>query len=374
MRHMQYIIAAFGRLAAATLVLCLFAALGASPAPAGETANTSGLISFAASAPAVAAMGDDGELAHDRKDNTDDSVAEQIFGGGYLGALFFGYPATGFGGADLVVLAILAYLLLRSAGRRKPDGKDRFTVHRGGLDKDTEVRPPSDLSGGRPRDRSNPRSGANSRNHAWSRKMRGGADGAFDSNGGAGDNGADSAGDNGKSGKNPWSRQNNGDSTGQPHKTMRDVAETMWGHLASGQQEQEPESPAAAVAEGARVPAAFDVKDFLDGARALYVRLQQAWASRNVDDIAPFVSEAILTMLRGQAKVSPEPSPVEILLVNATLQNVRGDSDDQQAIVYFNALMRAAGADQPAEVTEIWTFARSGDSGGNWQLISIEAA
>lgn len=363
--------------------------------------------------PAIFAMGGRDEAALSPRGGGDESVPEQIFGGSYLGALFFGYPATGFGGADLIALAVLAYLVLRAAGGRKIRDRDRFTVHRGGLDRDADDSganasgKPTGIDLGQrdvPRERNDASLSGNPRDNAWSRKIKGGSgDGTGGGTGNEREGGKENPWGLGGRNGNPWNRQGNrednrphsepgnrrgnpsgslpGPASGKeqpqrPRVTVRDRAEAMWGHLAadrSGQPDRTGRQEAA-VAAGARVPAGFDVNDFLDGARTLYVRLQNAWADRKVDDLAPFVSGELMAMLRGQAEANPEPSPVDIVLVNATLQDVRGDSGDQRASVHFNVLMKNAGEAQNAEVNELWTFARSTASGGMWRLTGIEAA
>lgn len=411
-------------LAARCALLALLFSLFAAPAWAGGAAlavpdiAAPGFIVEAANAlPAITAMGGRDESALAPRGGGDESAAEQMFGGSYLGALFFGYPATGFGGADLIALAVLAYLLLRSFGGRKAADKDRFTVHRGGLDRDGDEadndaprrspgngradgprrEPGSESEDGlggwrrerpnegqesgsrdewfggrqeRPGDRTGDRrdaaSSGNPRDNAWSRKLRGGTPSGKPNPWGGASPDKES----------PWngSRSGGDDGRERPRVTVRDRAEAMWGHLSSEQPAREDTSPAGAIAEGARVPAGFDVNDFLDGARTLYVRLQNAWASRKVDDLAPFVADDLMNLLRGQAAANPEPSVVDIILVNATLQDVRGDDADQKALVHFNVLMKTGGETQPSEVNEIWTFARDGASGGMWRLTGIEAA
>jgi predicted lipid-binding transport protein (Tim44 family) len=125
------------------------------------------------------------------------------------------------------------------------------------------------------------------------------------------------------------------------------------------------------VATGVEIPAGFDVHEFLEGARTLYVRLQQAWASRKVDDLAPFVSARMLGLLQKQAAANPDPVPVEILLVNATLNKVAREEQTEKAEVAFSVVMRTGQEEEPAEVNETWLFMRGGDSGGMWRLTGI---
>lgn len=376
MRQVRNICAGANRAVAVALLLCVLAF------PAHAAAPGATLFGAGDSAPAISAMGGRDEAALAPRGDDEESVAEQTFGGSYLGALLFGYPATGFGGVDLVALAVLAYLVLRSVGGRKKRDERRFTVHRGDPgdkgDADSGDTSLGSVYGRRdiPRERREGTPPAADRpDNVWSRKIRGAGTGSR--------SGGDSAGGassrrNAPGSGNPWGRDARGGQDSQQEQkarpTVRERAEAMWGHLGSEQPTPDERAPGGSVAEGARVPAGFDVSDFLDGARMLYIRLQNAWAARKVEELAPFVADGLMTMLRGQAEANPEPSPVDIILVNATLQNVRGDSGDQQVFVHFNVLMKTTGEAQPSEVNEIWTFVRNDASGGMWLLTGIEAS
>lgn len=373
MRQSRTIFAASRRAAVLALLLCALAL------PAHAAAPGATLFGAQGSTPAIFAMGGRDESALAPRGGGEESVAEQIFAGSYLGALLFGYPATGFGGVDLVVLAVLAYLVLRSVGGRKGRDEDRFTVHRGGSDDnnttDSEGTSLGDTYGRRdiPRERRDETPpAANHRDNAWSRKIRGAG---TDPRDGEDPEGAPPRRNAGYD--NPWARDTRGGQDDgreqKPRVTVRERAEAMWGHLGSEQSGQDERAPAGSVDEGARVPAGFDVNDFLDGARTLYIRLQNAWATRKVESLAPFVENGLMDTLRGQAEANPEPSPVNIMRVNATLQDVRGDSEDQRALVRFAVLLQTAGEARPSEVNEVWTFARNSASSGMWRLAGIEA-
>lgn len=315
--------------------------------------------------PAFLALGgrrEDAALTPRGGENT--SLPEQLLGGSYLGALLFGFPATGVGGADLIALAALAYFVLRTVGGRQSRKEDRFTVHRNDdwedkQDNDTYAPRPPRPEHRQDKQSSNTDDPANPRDNVWARRLRGETPNE------------DSQPDRSPpSGDGPLNRQP------PPRRavTVKDRAEAMWGHLSSKEPEQASDASASAIAEGAHIPAGFDVKDFLNGARTLYVRLQSAWASRNVEDIAPFVETGLLQALRQQAAAYPQPVSVDIVLVNATLQDVGGASANQWAEVHFNVLMKTGDEAQPSEVNELWRFSRSGDSGGMWRLASIDPA
>lgn len=120
------------------------------------------------------------------------------------------------------------------------------------------------------------------------------------------------------------------------------------------------------------MPADFDAEEFLRGAKMAYNRLQAAWDSRDLNDIAQFASPAVMDAVRQQLAEETEPSTTEILLVNAQLLSVVNEDKEQRAQVYFDVLMRER-PDQPtpSNVREIWHFARELD-GGTWKLDGIQ--
>jgi predicted lipid-binding transport protein (Tim44 family) len=315
------------------------------------------------------------EAAALEPDGGGQSPMEQYFGGSFLGALLFGFPYTGVGMADIVVLLALAYLALRAVlGKRTNEGSDRLSGNRRDdfSARNSDERPwtdPEDSEkerenpsrrNGRTRSRDAPYSPGDT---AWSRRLRGRRENSDDTEDRASTPDRDL-------GRTEAGRQVRGP---LPPQTVKKRAEAMWAHLRSN-----PESGAAGfgasekVAGGAYVPAGFDTEDFLEGARTLYIRLQNAWAGRNVDDLAPFTTGDMLHLLREQAARNPTPEPVEIVLVNATLLDVVQKGGAEEALVRFESVMRMGEAENPSEITELWRFTRGDESHGMWRLGGIE--
>ncbi|MDR2603811.1 MAG: 39S ribosomal protein L45 [Desulfovibrio sp.] len=331
-----------------------------------------------------------GAPLHAAAEEVGDSLTERLFAGSFTGSLLFGYPYTGAGTADMAAVAVLALLALRliHAGRSRGKDEDRFTV-----DRKRGSSPESSGSGqvdaGRDDAGSNGRDSGGaparrSRNSAWSRRT--GGDPA------AGDDDREAGGAPARRSRNSaWSRRMDGDPAAEDERggpelprdrqpdshrfvTARDRAEAMWGYLRSDR-EQSPETPAeASVAPGVVLPDDFDAADFLQGARTLYIRLQKAWASRDITGLTPFVTPKLLETLRRQAEKNPEPVKTDIIMIDAELKDVRSDGETQTAQAAFNVLMRTGAQSEPAEVAELWTFERGPESQGLWRLCSIGEA
>ena len=297
------------------------------------------------------------------------SSSEQFIGGSFLGALFFGYPYKGIGIVDIAAGGILLLLVARMAARKRGSaGKGgsfdvrNYPANRSGSETPT---PPGDTrpdlakrpgpSEGRPQQPEERESG-NPYDNAWSRRM--------------GSSGQEREGGNNTQGWNAGNRN----AGAQPSPTMKDRAAAMWAYYGGAHRGVRETGQEAAVAPGVEVPRDFDVADFLEGARTLYVRLQQAWAARKVDELEPFVSPQLLELLRKQAAGNPEPVSVDILLVEAELAAVSRDGEEEKASVNFSVSMRSGTDSTPKDIRELWRFARGPESGGMWRLEGIGQA
>lgn len=152
--------------------------------------------------------------------------------------------------------------------------------------------------------------------------------------------------------------------TRQDYESQQSSASGAWDSLRSAQ----PESPAAV-----SVPAGFDQEEFLRGAKAAYVRLQQSWDRRDLDDISQFATETVMEELRRQAAEDPQPGKTELLLVTASVLDVWDEGDERRVAVNFDVLMREdQNVRQPEQVREVWYFVCSNREGDSWKLDGIQ--
>lgn len=282
------------------------------------------------------------------------SPAEEMLAGSFLGALLFGIPYEGIGAADIIVLALLGFLTARALTTRRGSDGDRFDAQ----SRNTTLRFPEreredgQNEGQQTNAPRNSTPGNNARDNAWTRKL-----------GGRGP--ADESGPySGRAGQAPQMPQR------MRPTNVQENAAAMWAALSG--------SPApveeADVADGVVIPAGFDVNDFLAGARALYVKLQTAWAARQLESLIPFTTKEMMLLLQKQAVKNPEPSTVDILLVNATLEGVSGNAGEETATVLFHVTMRFGDKPEADVVSELWHFVRGSETDGGWRLSGIDAA
>ena len=145
-----------------------------------------------------------------------------------------------------------------------------------------------------------------------------------------------------------------------------------WSTL-SGKAASEPTASASQGSASGRAPAGFDEQDFLNGAKAAYTRLNDAWDRRDLDDIAQFATPAFMNEIRTQADEDPQPSKTEIMLINASFVGVESEGDAEYASVFFSVLLREDPAQNTTtEVREVWHFVRPADGRGNWKVDGIQ--
>lgn len=141
---------------------------------------------------------------------------------------------------------------------------------------------------------------------------------------------------------------------------------TAWGGLSS--------APGSASGLASSIPPGFDIKEFLDGAKAAYHRLQESWNKRDLEDIRHFTSPEVYEEIKRQAQEDPLSGETEIVLVNAQLLEVRSEGEDTVASVNFDVLMRESPEEQRAkQVREVWHFSRKESIPGSfWVLEGIQ--
>lgn len=118
----------------------------------------------------------------------------------------------------------------------------------------------------------------------------------------------------------------------------------------------------------------FNTEEFLDGAKKLYVRMQESWDMRDIEDIKQFTSPIMHKDIEEQFKEDPNPSKTEIILINASVLEVKQEGDYEQVAVLFDVMMKEAENPNNEQVREIWNFSRNKAKDGNWVLDGIQNA
>jgi predicted lipid-binding transport protein (Tim44 family) len=133
-------------------------------------------------------------------------------------------------------------------------------------------------------------------------------------------------------------------------------------------------SAGQAQAQTINVPPGFDQEDFLEGAKAMYTRMQESWSTRDMEDIASFVTPGMMEEVRRQDGEDPTRQRVEVMLVNARLLEVRSEGSQSVASVFFDVLLREdPNESRPTQAREVWHFVRDDSvKGDSWRLEGIQ--
>jgi predicted lipid-binding transport protein (Tim44 family) len=117
------------------------------------------------------------------------------------------------------------------------------------------------------------------------------------------------------------------------------------------------------------VPAGFDTKAFLDAAKSHYVKLQQAWDTGNLDELAEFTTNEMFIALTHELRARAGHSKTEVVSMEAELLGIESSADEHIASVKFDGSLRVDG--QVERVSEVWNLSKP-VRGGGWVLAGIQ--
>lgn len=305
---------------------------------------------------------------------------DTLFKGSFLGSLFFSYPYSGVGTPDLVVMGIAFLLAVRLVLRRLQGNEEHWPGDRRArerMSQDERASTGKRGTRGAARARASTQTGPVSQARPVAREREtpseaylpesGTAPGSFagESRGYESANAADSYASGGYASGAAQQRESlgtnySGGSSGYGSANAVPYAAEVPGQWAS-------------IAPGVVLPPDFDSAYFLEWSRSLYIALQYSWAARQVDDLAPYVSLELLTVLQNQAARDPYPVEIEILSVGTILTDIRHQRDRVIVSMNFTVAMRTGNNRRIDSIKELWRFACGGGD-SSWRLIAIEQA
>lgn len=118
----------------------------------------------------------------------------------------------------------------------------------------------------------------------------------------------------------------------------------------------------------------FNEQEFLDGAKQLYVRMQESWDLRDLADIKLFTSDEVYKGIEEDAKADPNPSKTELILINCNVVKADVVGTKEQVSVLFDVLMKEQENENNEQVKEIWNFTRDTNGDSMWKLDGIQQA
>ncbi|MDH5301310.1 MAG: Tim44-like domain-containing protein [Gammaproteobacteria bacterium] len=103
-------------------------------------------------------------------------------------------------------------------------------------------------------------------------------------------------------------------------------------------------------------PAGFDEAHFLTGAKELFVMMQKAWDNGDLADIREFTTDAVFAEIQDQYRAREGSSQTEVISAHAELFDVREIDNATEAAVLFTMSLKEDGVDVHAQ--EIWHFTK----------------
>lgn len=163
-------------------------------------------------------------------------------------------------------------------------------------------------------------------------------------------------------------KADDGDANGvpEPRREATDAyrrAEAAWNHFKT--------DPAAdrgqgSVAAGLDKPEGFDAEEFLAGAKAIYARVAESWADRDLEDIRQFTTDKAYLDFKRRAEGETRPPRRQVMLVNAQLVEMQDADGGQKATVFYDAML--GGPDGSRQAQEVWNFTKGDGENDHWLL------
>ncbi len=123
------------------------------------------------------------------------------------------------------------------------------------------------------------------------------------------------------------------------------------------------------------LPAGFDSQGFERLAKMLFIRMQAANDSADLNDLRNFTTPELFASLRldlqdrGDAKQS-----TDVVKVDARLIDFEDDGQRQVVSVRYSGVMREEAGTEPAPFDEVWHLVKPLDDSRNWAIAGIQQA
>lgn len=140
-----------------------------------------------------------------------------------------------------------------------------------------------------------------------------------------------------------------------------------------------PSAPASsftpsAQADDDQAPAWFDAKNFAEGARSHFLRLQAAWDKADFNDIKEYTTPDLFEELRRERlELGKDPQVTETVTLKVQLAGVRRDGDLVVVSLEFSGLIREAASEGANPFQEIWHIQHAWNTPeGDWFIAGIQ--
>jgi predicted lipid-binding transport protein (Tim44 family) len=133
------------------------------------------------------------------------------------------------------------------------------------------------------------------------------------------------------------------------------------------------EPPVAAPAK-AFVPAAFDAEGFARTAKMIFIRLQAANDTADLNDLRAFTTPEMFAELSMDLRDRPagHQQTTEVVSIESEVLDVTDEMTQQVVSVRFRGQVREEAGAQPVAVDEVWHLTKPTDGSRSWAIAGIE--
>jgi predicted lipid-binding transport protein (Tim44 family) len=138
---------------------------------------------------------------------------------------------------------------------------------------------------------------------------------------------------------------------------------------------QQPATAAAAAPEVTRafVPAAFDSEGFTRTAKMIFIRLQAANDTADLDDLRRFTTPELFASIRLDIQErGDKPQTTDVAKVDAEVLDVVNEADRQVVSVRFHGQVVEEKGAAPTAFNEVWHLVKPHDDSHAWAIAGIE--
>jgi predicted lipid-binding transport protein (Tim44 family) len=121
------------------------------------------------------------------------------------------------------------------------------------------------------------------------------------------------------------------------------------------------------------VPAAFDSEGFARTAKMIFIRLQAANDTADLDDLRRFTTPELFASLRLDIQErGPSANHTDVVHIDAQVLDVANEADRQIVSVRFTGQVVEEKGAAPTAVNEVWHLVKPHDDSRSWAIAGIE--
>jgi len=116
----------------------------------------------------------------------------------------------------------------------------------------------------------------------------------------------------------------------------------------------------------------FDEVNFLRHAKTIYIRLQTAYDTKNLNDLREYTTPEVYAEIQIQCQErGDDVNQTDVITIDALLLDLAVESEEETASVLFSGLIREQPESEPLPVKEIWHFNKNKNK-DEWVVAGIQ--